>query len=317
MNWIERHTILKTVWGSRAFGTAGPDSDLDVRGVCIPPPRYLLGLSSFEQYEDRAGEVVIYGLAKFARLALANNPNMLDILWADEEDVLYVDDYGEALRAARGLFLSRRVAQTYAGYADDQLKRMETHYRWLHSPPDHQPTPPEFGAAPHPKGGFRFPDTQQERAYRAALKHWQNYQGWRANRHPQRAALEALHGYDTKHAAHLLRLYRMGIEILRQQVVRVRRPDAAWLREVLGGRYSYDELMALVADLRGDLAEAAAASALPAEPDAAAVEALVVNLHRASLVDPRFAGINDRCRNVPPYPSLKDVPAPIGHPQKD
>jgi predicted nucleotidyltransferase len=294
MDWIERCTILKTVWGSRAFGTAGPDSDLDVRGVCIPPARYLLGLSSFEQFEDRAGEVVIYGLAKFARLALANNPNMLDILWADDEDVLVVDDYGAALRAARGLFLSRRVAQTYAGYADDQLKRMETHYRWLHSPPDHQPTPPEFGAAPHPKGGFRFPDTQQERAYRAALKHWQNYQGWRANRHPQRAALEALHGYDTKHAAHLLRLYRMGIEILCEGEVRVRRPDAAWLRAVLGGRYSYDELMALVADLRRELAEAAAASTLPAEPDVAGVEALVVDLQRRALGDARFDRVEER-----------------------
>ena len=67
--------------------------------------------------------------------------------------------------------------------------------------PTTSPTPPEFGAAPHPKGGFRFPDTQKERAYRAALKHWQNYQGWRANRHPERAALEAVYGYDTKHAA--------------------------------------------------------------------------------------------------------------------
>jgi hypothetical protein len=288
--------LFAGVSGAHLYGFPSSGSDVDVRGVCVPPARYLLGLSGFEQFEDRAGEVVIYGLVKFARLALANNPNMLDILWADEEDVLFVDDYGEALRAARSLFLSRKVAQTYAGYADDQLKRMETHYRWLHSPPDHQPTSPEFGATPHPKGGFRFPDTQQERAYRAALKHWQNYQGWRANRHPQRAALEALHGYDTKHAAHLLRLYRMGIEILRQQVVRVRRPDAAWLREVLGGRYTYDELMALVADLRGELAQAAAASALPAEPDVAAVEGLVVNLHKASLVDPRFAGINDRCR---------------------
>jgi predicted nucleotidyltransferase len=288
MDWSEHCTILKTVWGSQAFGTAGPSSDVDVRGVCIPPARYLLGLSPFEQYEDRAGEVVIYGLAKFARLALANNPNMLDILWADERDVLYIDDYGEALRAARGLFLSRKVAQTYAGYADDQLKRMETHYRWLHNPPDHQPTPPEFGATPHPTGGFRFPNTQQERDYRAALKHWQNYQNWRANRHPLRAALEALHGYDTKHAAHLLQLYRIGIEILREGVVQVRRPDAAWLRAVLGGRYSYDELMALVADLRRELAAAEAASALPAEPDAAAVETLVMDLQRRALGDKRF-----------------------------
>lgn len=288
MNWIERNTILKTVWGSRAFGTANPESDMDVRGVCIPPSHYLLGLNSFEQFEDRAGEVVIYGLVKFVRLALANNPNMLDILWADETDVLYIDAYGQSLRAARGLFLSRKVAQTYAGYADDQLKRMENHYRWLHNPPDHQPSPPEFGALPHPQGGFRFPDTQKERDYRSALKHWQNYQSWRANRHPERAAREAVHGYDTKHAGHLLRLYRMGIEILADQVVRVRRPDAAWLREVLQGRYTYDKLMALVADLRKELALAEAASSLPAEPDATAVETLVIDLHRRSLSDPRF-----------------------------
>ncbi len=70
--------------------------------------------------------------------------------------------------------------------------------------------------------------------------------------------------------------------------MRVRRPDAPWLREVLGGRYSYDELMALVADLRRELVEAAAGSALPAEPDAAAVEALVVELQRRALNDERF-----------------------------
>lgn len=288
MNWVERCTILKTVWGSHAYGTATPGSDVDIRGVCIPPARFLLGLSVFEQYEDRQGEVVIYGLSKFARLALANNPNIFDILWADEEDVLYLDEYGAALRQARDLFLSRRVAQTYAGYADDQLKRMETHYRWLHNPPDHQPTPPEFGAVPHPQGGWRFPDTQQERAYRAALKHWQHYEHWRAHRNPERAALEAAHGYDTKHAAHLLRLYRMGIEILRERIVQVRRPDAAWLREVLQGRYTYDELMDLVAALREELRRAEAESTLPATPDAAAVEQLVITLHRRSLDDPRF-----------------------------
>ena len=33
--WVERNTILKVVWGSRAFGTADADSDVDIRGVCI------------------------------------------------------------------------------------------------------------------------------------------------------------------------------------------------------------------------------------------------------------------------------------------
>lgn len=288
MNWVARHTILKVLWGSQAFGTAGPQSDTDVRGVCIPPARYLIGLSHFDQAEDAATDTVIYSLAKFVTLALANNPNMLDILWADPRHVLHADAYGQALQAARSQFLSRRVAKTYAGYADDQMKRMETHYRWLHNPPDHQPSPHEYGAERHPKGGYRFPNTHQERAYRAALAHWQNYVHWRANRNPERSALEERYGYDTKHAAHLLRLYRMGIEILREHVVRVLRPDAAWLREVREGRYTYPALMALVADLRAELARAEAESTLPAEPDTAAIEQLVIELHRRALGDARF-----------------------------
>lgn len=290
MNWVARHTILKVIWGSQAFGTAGPHSDTDVRGVCIPPAPFLIGLSAFDQFEDANTDTVIYSLRKFVMLALANNPNMLDILWADAQHVLYVDGYGRTLQAVRRDFLSTRVAKTYAGYADDQMKRMETHYRWLHAPPDHQPAPHEFGAERHPKGGYRFPNTHQERAYRAALAHWQNYVQWRAHRNPERSALEARYGYDTKHAAHLLRLYRMGIEILRDHTVRVLRPDAAWLKEVLNGRYTYPELMALVAELRSELARAEAESTLPAEPDAAAIEAVVVDLHRRTLADARFTG---------------------------
>ena len=49
----------------------------------------------------------------------------------------------------------------------------------------------------------------------------------------------------------------------------------------------HDELITLVADLRRELAEAAA-SALPAEPDVAAVEALVVDLQRRALGETRF-----------------------------
>ncbi len=127
-----------------------------------------------------------------------------------------------------------------------------------------------------------------ERAYHNALKHWQNYVHWRANRNPERAATEERFGYDTKHAAHLLRLYNMGIEILREQVLRVHRPEAAWLREVLGGRYTYPELMALVAGLRAELIAAEAASTLPDAPAAEAIEAVVVALHTHALAASRF-----------------------------
>jgi hypothetical protein len=37
VNWVERHTILKVLWGSQAFGTAGPQSDTTCAGSASRP----------------------------------------------------------------------------------------------------------------------------------------------------------------------------------------------------------------------------------------------------------------------------------------
>lgn len=271
----EANLLLRVRSGSRAYGLDTPESDHDSRGVCVPPRRYLLGLSTFEQHESEGGDHVVYALAKFARLALEGNPNLVETLFT--EDILHLHPFGERLLRARRLFLSRRVAQRFGGYAADQLKRMAGHHRWLTDPPDHQPTPTEFGAREH-EGGFRFPDTHAERAYKAALKHWNHYQAWRRNRNPARAALEERHGYDTKHAMHLVRLLRMGIEILRDGEVRVRRPDADELRAIRAGALTYEDLLEMARREESRLPQLEAASPLPEQPDSDGVERLVVEI---------------------------------------
>ena len=75
-----------------------------------------------------------------------------------------------------------------------------------------------------------------ERKYRAARKHWESYLRWKEERNRDRAKLEAKHGYDTKHAAHLVRLMRTGIEVLEMADLRVRRPDAPELMKISKGR---------------------------------------------------------------------------------
>lgn len=279
----ETNLILKVISGSRAYGLDHPGSDTDTRGVCIPPLEYLLGLQTFEQYENETSDHVIFALAKFVRLALQGNPNIIEVLYTDPADILFVNRYGERLLAARDGFLSRRVGETFSRYAIAQLKRMANHHRWLIDPPDHQPQPAEFGAS-MTTGRARFPDSDQERAYRAALKHWNNYQTWRRDRNPARAELEARYGYDTKHAMHLLRLLRTGEEILREGVVRVKRPDAVWLKSVRNGALTYDEVIDLAAHHEAALAALIDQSPLPAEPDAVNADRLLVDLQREFLL---------------------------------
>lgn len=284
----ETNLIYKVIAGSQAYGLETEQSDLDVRGVCIPPRRYLLGLGAFEQCEskDATGDTVIYALAKLVRLALVCNPNIIELLYADPRHVLFIDDYGRRLLDHRHLFLSRLAQQTFAGYAISQLRRIERHHRWLADPPDHQPTPEEYGGW-LVEGRSRFPDHQAHGAYQAALKHWNHYQTWRHNRNPARAELEQRYGYDTKHAMHLFRLLKMGAEILETGQVHVYRPDREWLRAVRDGLLSYEQVLDLAAAHEARLAALAEHSPLPEEPDYEAAEDLLIETQERFLWETR------------------------------
>lgn len=328
--WLPQRTITLARSGSYSYGTNTPTSDLDLKGVAIPPAEYFLGyLHRFEQAETR-GEVdaVVYDVRKFVALAADCNPNIIEMLFVDDADVLLTSIAWERLRHVRGLFLSRKAQHTFSGYAMAQLKRINTHRHWLLNPPKGQPQRSDFGLPQNDPtigkdqlgaiearirkledefGGQGFtkdrvqvldealvetvvvesglnrdiiPIIIAERRYASASRNWTAYQKWREERNEKRAALEAAHGYDTKHAMHLVRLMRMAIEILSEGVVRVRRPDAAELLDVRAGAWSYERLMEFARDAEHRIAEIAATSPLPREPDRKAIDAKLVEIVR-------------------------------------
>jgi predicted nucleotidyltransferase len=83
----------------------------------------------------------------------------------------------------------------------------------------------------------------RERHYKAKQEEWRQYQNWIATRNPARSELERKFGFDTKHGMHLVRLVRMGEEILQGKGVIVKRPDAAELLSIRYGAWKYEYLM--------------------------------------------------------------------------
>lgn len=261
--------------GSRAHGLADENSDEDSRGVCIPPKRYLLGLSDFEQWQSEGGDHVVFSLKKFVRLALEGNPNIIETLFTRPSDHLYLHPLAEPLFAERSLFLSKKVGSKFGRYAIHQLQKIERHYRWLTTDPPALPDPSDFGAVVS-ENSPKFPDTTSQQAYQAATKHFRAYREWRKNRNPKRSRLEEQFGYDTKHAMHLCRLLKMGCEILQESTVNVHRPDSVWLKEVRQGLLSYHELLEWVRVQEETLKIAERDSELPETPDYERAEQLVV-----------------------------------------
>ena len=121
-----------------------------------------------------------------------------------------------------------------------------------------------------------------ERKYRAAMKHWESYQTWKSERNPARAELERRHGYDTKHAMHLIRLMRMGLEVLRTGDLIVRRPDGEELNAIRDGALSFEDLLLAAAALKEQMADAVEQSDLPADVDRDRVDELAFELMTAA-----------------------------------
>ena len=151
--WIHDRTILLTRHGSHAYGLARPTSDIDIKGVAIPPRRYFTGfLQHFDQVETRAPyDMVGYDVRKFFKLAADCNPNIIEVLWTDPEDHVLVTTLGERLLARREAFLSQKAKHTFSGYAIAQLKRIKSHRQWLLDPPSGPPSREAFDLPPEPE----------------------------------------------------------------------------------------------------------------------------------------------------------------------
>lgn len=117
--------IYSCVVGSRAYGLAGPDSDVDRRGVFLAPATAFWRLSPAPTHRDGPrAEEMHWELARCLGLALAANPTVLEVLWSPLVEVL--TDVGRGLLAVRPALLSRRVAETYGRYAADQLAKLSS-----------------------------------------------------------------------------------------------------------------------------------------------------------------------------------------------
>lgn len=256
--------IFMTVAGSNMYGTATAKSDVDKRGVCVPPKNVVMGFArSFNEQQVEGEDTTIFALMKFMALVTENNPNIMELLYAPDDCIQVIHPTWEKLRERRDTFLSAKCYHTFSGYAHNQLKRIKGHREWLRDPPTHKPTRAEFGLGESGQGvrelsrGIDVAEIskdamlviEREKQHKAALTRWNQFQEWKETRNPARAELEAKYGYDTKHAAHLVRLLRMGAEVLTQGKLIVRRPDAEELLAIRNGLYSYDELMEKVDEL--------------------------------------------------------------------
>ena len=307
---LGKNIILLGVSGSYGYGTNREGSDIDLRGIALNGRADLLGLDSFEQFEDRITDTVIFSFMKIIGLLMNCNPNTIEILGLDDDQYVIKSVMGQELLDNKALFLSKRAAASFGHYAGSQLRRLqnaiardsltqsEREKHILNSVNNalndfndrhksyngstirlyiDDAVTDGFDTEIFVDGEFRhYPLRQYNEMINTLTNVIRDYSkiGERNKKKDDR--------HLNKHAMHLIRLFMMGINILEKGEIKTRMKgdDLKLLLDIRDGKYMSEsklipEFFEIVGDFERRFEEAADRSCLPSEPDKEAIAELV------------------------------------------
>lgn len=317
---LGKHVILLGLAGSYSYGTDIETSDIDIRGITLNQKSDLIGLTQFEQYVDADTDTVIYAFNKIITLLLNCNPNTIELLGLQPEHYLYLNDIGRMLLDNRDLFLSRRAINSFGGYADAQLRRLQNALA-RDTFPQSEKEQHIFNSVKNAMRDFNNhykhfengslelfideavnPELETEIFVNANLKHYplRDYSSmWNTMANVVRdyekigkrnKKKDDLH--LNKHAMHLIRLFMMALDILEKgEIHTYREKEQDLLMDIRFGKFQkedgtfHESFYDMLSDFEKRLHYAAENTDLPEEPDMSKVQELVMTINERVVRD--------------------------------
>ncbi len=304
--------IFLTLGGSYAYGTNVEGSDVDIRGVALERENEIIGLSSFDLFENKATDTVIYSFMKIISLLMSCNPNTIELFGVNPEHILKISKEGKLLLDNVDMFLSQKAVNSFGGYANQQLRRLQNSLarnEYSHSEKEkhlNDKINQMIVLFNERYENFNndsikvYIDESNKEEYDTEmfmdinlqhypLRDFKNIysemnetvkQFGKLNNRNKKKSIEHLN----KHAMHLVRLLKMGTEILSTgEINTYRENDKELLLDIRNGLFSTDEIFTLVSKLEDQFKYAKENTILPKSPNFDLIEEFVMQINREAL----------------------------------
>jgi predicted nucleotidyltransferase len=306
--------ILEIVSGSNLYGTNTPESDKDYLGIFLPPKKQILGLEKCKEInlstidKDSSGKNTkdaidkkLYEFRNFITLALNNNPNIMEILFVNKENIIYIDEFGEALLNIKHLFPSKQLISRFIGYASAQKHKMiiktekynilEYAYSWLKHLDDKKVLVELLN---DDKNYFR-PNGKVNEGTKCFIKKGNHIHVGdicfepgvyikrvrsnikdRLDKATNRKKLIKTIGYDSKYGSHLIRLLSEAKDLLEFGELNFPLHNANLIKDIKIGKYKLEEVIKMAESLECDIDKIKDSSSLPSKSNYKEVEKFVI-----------------------------------------
>jgi uncharacterized protein len=156
--------LLDCISGSTAYNLNIKGSDVDKKGIFIMPLQQLYGFDQQAQINNDSNDEVYFEIGRFLELLLKNNPNILELLATPSEFVLFRHPILDQIKPED--FLSRLCLDTFAGYAQTQIKKARGLNKKINKPLDKErKSVLDFCFVIHNNGSIPLNDWLKENGY--------------------------------------------------------------------------------------------------------------------------------------------------------
>ncbi len=274
-----KHKILKGIIGSNLYGTNTPDSDKDYMGIFVADEEYYIGLKNVEEVDesiikkDESGKNTkeaidkkYYEIRQFFKLAMQNNPNIIEILFLNNDNILESHFIWDLIQTNREWFLnSKQIKNRFLGYAMSQKHKMFVkleNYDILKEAYDIlDNSMKKFLIDEEVFNKFKFRENINTE-YRVAdifvprnisIKRAKEILQERLKRVGNRQELILKYGMDTKFSSHLIRILLECKELLLTKNIEFPLKERQLIIDIKTGKYKCEEIIKMADELEVEI----------------------------------------------------------------
>lgn len=302
----ENNKILEIKTGSNLYGLQTPDSDVDFGGIFMPDKEYVYGFKTCEEVDlsfvskldnkknDKdAVDRKLYDFRKYVKLAMQNNPNVMEFLFTPKDNIVFINDIGQRLLDNAHLFPHKGLKERFVGYAMSQKKKMiikrdnftslEKATEFLNKV-DPRLLLPQLMQYEEFRELFTFTNETDEHYHVGDMHLAKNQTAKRAiqmieeriGNKTNRKDLIRAKGYDYKFGSHLIRLLIEGKELLETGKLVFPLQNKKEIMDIKLGKWELQDVLNYAEQIENEINQLHISSNLPTKPRYDEIEKFVI-----------------------------------------